>query len=245
MEALQKLVYYLVDFLNKIGVNSIFELIAFIGCIYFLVKRFILRKAPVPSSAFKTVPHELLKKCVEILQRKEKKSYAPYKVPEEILEGLKKELNDEVNLKRLLCDICAHLGIDGSFIRLIVQDTPMPDRAGEIDTDLAHTTIRLELKPYYTIDTVVAVLAHESIHLHLYYEGIHLPDTWENEILTDTAAVYCGFGEYIYRGYAVMQGEFALSYQKVGYIKQEDVQYIQTLFMEGKEWENNENRYGL
>lgn len=111
MEALQKLVYYLVNFLNKIGVNSIFELIAFIGCIYFLVKRFILRKAPVPSSAFKTVPHELLKKCVEILQRKEKKSYAPYKVPEEILEGLKKELNDEVNLKRLLCDICAHLGL--------------------------------------------------------------------------------------------------------------------------------------
>lgn len=51
-------------------------------------------------------------------------------------------------------------------------------------------------------------------------------DTWENEILTDTAAVYCGFGEYIYAGYAVMRGEFAFSYQKVGYIRQEDVQYI-------------------
>ena len=56
--------------------------------------------------------------------------------------------------------------------------------------------------------------------------GIRMRDTWKNEILTDTAAVYCGFGEYIYAGYAVMRGEFAFSYQKVGYIRQEDVQYI-------------------
>ena len=106
------------------------------------------------------------------------------------------------------------------------------DKAGEISTDLAFTTIRLEMKPYYTLDAVIAVLAHEAIHLHLYYTGIQLRDTWENEILTDTAAVYCGFGEYIYKGYAVMRGEFAFSYQKVGYIRQEDVQYIQKLIGE-------------
>ena len=46
------------------------------------------------------------------------------------------------------------------------------------------------------------------------------------EVLTDTAAVFCGFGEYIYRGYAVFQGQMALSYRKVGYIKQQDVTYI-------------------
>ncbi len=105
----------------------------------------------------------------------------------------------------------------------------MTDRAGEITTDLAFTTIRLDMKDHYTLDAVAAVLAHEAVHLHLYYEGIRLGDSWENEILTDTAAVYCGFGEYIYRGYAVMRGEFALSYHKVGYIRQEDVRYIQEL----------------
>ena len=110
----------------------------------------------------------------------------------------------------------------------------MPERAGQINTDLARTTIYLEVKSYYSLDVVAAVLAHEAIHLHLYYEGIYLKDTWENEILTDTAAVYCGFGEYIYRGYAVMRGEFALSYQKVGYIKQEDVRYIQWLMSNGE-----------
>lgn len=220
------------NFLYHIGINDIFELLAFVGFIYFLVKKFILRKAPVPSSAFKTVPRELLRECVALLKRKEKADYGTYMVPEDILAGLKAELGDEANLKRLLLSICAHLGIDGEFIKLVVQDTVMSDRAGEIATDLAFTTIRLELKPYYTPEAVIAVLAHESIHLHLYYEGIHLKDTWENEILTDTAAVYCGFGEYIYKGYAVMRGEFAFSYQKVGYIKQEDVQYIQKVMQE-------------
>lgn len=220
------------NFLYHIGINNIFELLAFIGFIYFLIKKFILHKAPVPSSAFKTVPKELLRECVLLLNKKEKKVYETYTVPEDILAGLKADLGDEKNLKRLLLSICAHLGIDGEFIKLVVQDTFMSDRAGEIATDLAFTTIRLELKPYYTPEAVIAVLAHESIHLHLYYEGIHLRDTWENEILTDTAAVYCGFGEYIYKGYAVMRGEFAFSYQKVGYIKQEDVQCIQSIMQE-------------
>ncbi len=104
--------------------------------------------------------------------------------------------------------------------------TPTPDRAGQISTDLAFTTISLEMQPYYTLDSVIAVLAHEATHLHLYYKGIRMNDTWENEVLTDTAAVFCGFGEYIYRGYAVFQGQMALSYRKVGYIKQQDVTYI-------------------
>lgn len=221
------------NFFYHIGIDSIFELLAFIGFIYFLFKRFILHKAPVPSSAFKSVPKELLSECVEVLKKKEKKDYGIYTVPEDILNRLKADLGDEANLKRLLCSICAHLGINGEFIKLVVEDTFMSDRAGEIATDLAFTTIRLELKPHYTPEAVIAVLAHEAIHLHLYYAGIRMRDTWENEILTDTAAVYCGFGEYIYKGYAVMRGEFAFSYQKVGYIRQEDVQYILKIMQNG------------
>ena len=227
-EQLQK-IFSVLDFF---GLNSILGILTFAGFCYFLVKRFVRRKAPVPSSAFETVPRELFQKCVTLLKKQEKRTYEAYTVPEEILSGLRENMQDEVYLKKLLCSICAHLGIDGSFIKLIVQDSMAEDRAGEITTDLAFTTIRLEMKPHYTLDAVIAVLAHEAIHLHLYYTGIQLKDTWENEILTDTAAVYCGFGEYIYKGYAVMRGEFAFSYRKVGYIRQEDVQYIQRLIGE-------------
>ena len=214
------------DFLH---INSIFDILTIIGFTYFIVKRFILRKPPVPSAAFDKVPKELFQKCVNLLNKYEKKSYDAYLVPEDILGALQKNLGDEVYLKKLLCSICEQYGIDGSFIKLVVQDTTVTEKAGEIKTDLAFTTICLELKPYYGIDTVAAILAHEATHLHLYYTGMKLNDVWENEILTDTAAVYCGFGEYIYRGYAVLQGDFALSYQKVGYIRQEDVRYIQHL----------------
>lgn len=226
---MNQLQYFLYNVLHRISISNIFELLSFVGFGLFLVRRFVLRKSPVPKSAFKTVPRELLQECVALLEKREKKKYEPYVAPEHIISALQADLGNEIYLKELLCSICAHLGIDGSFIQLVVENAVMSDRAGEIATDLAFTTVRLELKPHYTLDAVIAVLAHESIHLHLYYEGIRLRDTWENEILTDTAAVYCGFGEYIYKGYAVMQGEFAFSYQKVGYIRQEDVRYIEEL----------------
>lgn len=218
----------LLSFLYRIGIDDIFGLVSLIGLCAYLIRRFVMRKAPVPKSAFKTVPRELLEECVALLEKEEKRTYEPYTAPEEILAPLRGNLRDPYYLKRLLCDICAHIGIDGEFIKLVVDDTPVPDRAGEISTDLAFTTIRLEMS-CYTLDAVIAVLAHEAIHLHLYYTGTRMRDSWKNEILTDTAAVYCGFGEYMYRGYAVMRGEFAFSYHKVGYIRQEDVRYIQEL----------------
>lgn len=220
---------YLRSFLYHLNINTIFELLSFIGLFCFLIRRFILHKSPVPKSAFKAVPKELLQECVSLLRKREKKKYELYVAPEEITLALQADLGNEVHLKELLCSICAHLGIDGSFIKLVVENDYMPDRAGEISTDLAFTTIKLELRPRYTLDAVIAVLAHEATHLHLYYEGIRMRDIWENEVLTDTAAVYCGFGDYIYKGYALMQGDFAFSYHKVGYISQEDVKYIESL----------------
>ncbi len=220
-------------FLYRIGVTDIFGLLSLIGFGWFLIRRFILRKPPAPVGS-KTVPRELLQSCVALLEKKERKSFGEYVIPDEIVRGLSVNVKDEEYLKKLLCSICGHLGINGDFIKLITEEVPVPERAGQINTDLARTTIRLEVKYYYTLDVVAAVLAHEAIHLHLYYEGIYLRDTWENEILTDTAAVYCGFGEYIYRGYAVMRGEFAFSYQKVGYIRQDDVKYIRWLMNHGE-----------
>ena len=206
--------------------DNICRALTVVGLIYFVVKKYLLKTAPVPKSALGYVPKELLDRCIALLDRQEKEDYGIYHVPEALMERLKADMSDQETLKELLCDICAHMGINGDFIQLVLWNTPTPDRAGQISTDLAFTTISLEMQPYYTLDSVIAVLAHEATHLHLYYKGIRMNDTWENEVLTDTAAVFCGFGEYIYRGYAVFQGQMALSYRKVGYIKQQDVTYI-------------------
>lgn len=218
-----ELLYKISDYLTY---DNICMVLSIIGLAYFVINRFILHRAPVPSSAFKRVPRELLDECIAQMKEQEKGEYGNYEVPVDIMRDLQLYPDDEEVIRRLLCNICGHMGIDGSYIKLVISDTPVPERAGAVSTDLAFTTIWLELRPSYTTDSVIAVLAHEVMHLHLYYAGILRRDNWENEILTDTATVMCGFGEYVYRGYAVNQGEMALSYRKVGYISQEDVKYI-------------------
>lgn len=207
-------------------IENICTVLTWIGFAYFLINKLILHRAPVPSTAFKRVPRELIDECISQFKKQEQKEYGDYEVPVGIMRDLQLYPDNEEVLKRLLCSICEHMGIDGSFIKLVISDTPVPERAGAISTDLAFTTIWLELRPPYRIDSIIAVLAHEVMHLHLYYAGIYRQDHWENEILTDTATVVCGFGKYVYQGYAVNQGEMALSYRKVGYIRQEDVNYI-------------------
>ena len=73
-EQLQK-IFSVLDFF---GLNSILGILTFAGFCYFLVKRFVLRKAPVPSSAFETVPRELFQKCVTLLKKQEKREMLFY-----------------------------------------------------------------------------------------------------------------------------------------------------------------------
>ena len=209
------------------SLNDIFEILTIIGLIYYVVKRFILKEAPVPASALKKVDEEKLRSCLTLLQKSKKEPGEIYAVPKELEEKLLVNLHDTELLKQLLCSIAAHMGIDGSYIRLKFQDDATLNYAGNISTNGAFTTINLQLHSYYNLDVITAILSHEVMHLYLYYNGIHFSDTLSNEVLTDTAAVYFGFGEYLYRGYQIIETQMGFSYQKVGYIRPRDVKFIQ------------------
>ena len=209
------------------SLNDIFEILTIIGLIYYVVKRFILKEAPVPASALKKVDEEKLRSCLTLLQKSKKEPGEIYAVPKELEEKLLVNLHDTELLKQLLCSIAAHMGIDGSYIRLKFQDDANLNYAGNISTNGAFTTINLQLHSYYNLDVITAILSHEVMHLYLYYNGIRFSDTLSNEVLTDTAAVYFGFGEYLYRGYQIIETQMGFSYQKVGYIRPGDVKFIQ------------------
>ncbi|MBO5114019.1 MAG: hypothetical protein J6C12_11865 [Lachnospiraceae bacterium] len=209
------------------SLNDIFEILTIIGLIYYVVKRFILKEAPVPASALKKVDEEKLRSCLTLLQKSKKEPGEIYAVPKELEEKLLVNLHDTELLKQLLCSIAAHMGIDGSYIRLKFQDDANLNYAGNISTNGAFTIINLQLHSYYNLDVITAILSHEVMHLYLYYSGIHFSDTLSNEVLTDTAAVYFGFGEYLYRGYQIIETQMGFSYQKVGYIRPRDVKFIQ------------------
>ncbi len=212
--------------LADISLGSICELLTIFGFLYFLIKKFILKEPPVPSGALGKVSRSKIEESIFLLEKKSKGPGERYHRPEELERALLSDLHNKVLLKELLCDIAAHVGIDGSYINLQFQDDLTKEYAGNIATNGAWTTIHLQLHSFYTLDVITAVLAHEVMHLYLYYQGIHKQDTLDNEVLTDTAAVYFGYGEYLYQGYKIIETNLGFSYHKVGYIRPEDVAFI-------------------
>lgn len=211
---------------GHITLSDIFELLTLIGFVYFLIKRFILKEPPVPSAALKKIDKDKLTECLLLLQKHKVSPGAVYVMPEKLEQSLLLDLHNPELLKQLLQSIAAHVGIDGQYIRLNFQDDYTKEYAGNISTNGAWTTINLQLHTFYNLDVITAILSHEVMHLYLYYNGIHFADTLSNEVLTDTAAVYFGFGEYLYRGYKIVETNLGFSYHKVGYIRPEDVKYI-------------------
>ena len=95
----------------------------------------------------------------------------------------------------------------------------------------------IELHSKYTNDvrSTVAILAHEIAHIFLYQRGIRFSDTFENEVLTDTAAILLGCGPAILNG-ANTTTTRSFSYPTIttttssshfGYISIDEMGYVQ------------------
>jgi hypothetical protein len=88
--------------------------------------------------------------------------------------------------------IVRHLQLPKACIIVNFRDMENPGRV-----QLTHEDDYLvDLQSKYRTDhrDIAAVLAHEITHVFLHRHGIRFPDTLENELLTDTAAVYLGIG---------------------------------------------------
>lgn len=214
-------------FNRPFSLNDIFKLLTLAGFIYYLIRSFLLKKPPLSSGDLKKVDRDKILKSLQLLYKKKKWADKPYIMPEELERGLVEDLHNRELLRELLRSITVYMGIEGDLIQLRFQDDDTLDYAGKISAGGIATTINLQLHEYYNLDVITAILAHEVMHLYLYYNGISFSDTLMNEVLTDTAAVYFGFGEYLYRGYRMLEVNLGSSYHKVGYINPEDVQFIQ------------------
>ena len=78
------------------------------------------------------------------------------------------------------------------------------------------TLIELKIRASYRLKEVLAILGHETCHHVLIGMGIKWEDTAENEIMTDLATVWLGFGHWLYRGYRRNE----VSEAKLGYVDQ-------------------------
>jgi len=211
----------IIDFLFKV-----LHYLPYIGLAIYIVRILIMKFAPAKVPKGKKLTKKLLLSCIEQLKKNDKKIHDSYKADEEILCKLREDKTDPYTLKLLLNDICEHVGLSGELFTLKVKNTVVSDRAGEIRPGVSNINITLDLKREYDIDAIISVLAHEVMHQYLFFKGIKRRDRWENEILTDTAVVYCGFYSYMISGYAPKHGVNPFAYTKVGYISTKDIEFI-------------------
>lgn len=199
------------------------------GLAIYVIRILILKTTKVHVPKGKKLTNELLESCTYQLFKEDRNLHKPYIVKQDIMDGLIANKRDAGNLKRLLNDIAEHVNMNGDLFVLHVNNAIVTDRAGDIRPGVANIKINLEMKDEYDIDTIISVLAHEVMHQYLYFRGIKRKDAWENEILTDTAVVYCGYYDYMKRGYDIKHGVNPFAYSKVGYISVKDIEYIKDI----------------
>lgn len=87
--------------------------------------------------------------------------------------------------------------------------------------------ITIKIKGSFNKNMVLAIIAHEVSHAFLEANNIRYKNLLRNEILTDTCAVYVGFGDIMLKGYSTnILGEKC---EKIGYISTNNIKQIKKL----------------
>ena len=97
-----------------------------------------------------------------------------------------------VGVQLLAAALARHLQLPRGCVIVNFRDIDCPGRVELTPED----DYIVELRSKYRDDhrDIAAILAHEVTHIFLHRHRIAKPDTFENEVLTDTAAVYFGVG---------------------------------------------------
>ena len=97
-------------------------------------------------------------------------------------------------------------------------------------------TVEIVRNPAFGIENYLAILAHESTHHYLYEYRIRKENEHENEMLTDLAAVYIGFGPLLFLGYQTISSlnsfERTQSSTTLGYVSPHDIRTAARIVVE-------------
>jgi hypothetical protein len=126
-----------------------------------------------------------------------------------------------------------HLGVQ-RVARTMVRHFRLPDARVIVSfREMTHAAnVELAAGPEYFIELndrfrthrrdIGAALAHEVMHVYLHRLDLSCADTWDNEVLTDTATTYLGAGWLLLDAFR----EDDLSSQKLGYLTPEEFGYV-------------------
>ena len=154
-----------------------------------------------------------------------------YTIPKEVEKKLYQNNFNRASILMLVASIMKHMGLPNTIPGINVYNV---SNCGDVEPGRCYmygdgqSTITINLLPEYDVNTVAAIVIHECMHHYLNVRRMKFKDKLENEILTDTCAIYSGFGEIIYEGYKTRaiyyKGENKL--RSMGYLTQSEIRYI-------------------
>lgn len=133
----------------------------------------------------------------------------------------------------MISKIMNHLKVWCYFdVKIFVDDEKSNLNPGMYSNIFGKQTITIRLKKMYSYEQIIAILCHECVHHFLYNKNIKLLPELENELLTDIATIYLGFGKYIKEGYqeivrmTTIENRQREIITKIGYIDIYQINYI-------------------
>ena len=84
--------------------------------------------------------------------------------------------------------------------------------------------IDLNLIVDYTLQQIIYIICHECTHSFLFRKRLWFSNNDENEVFTEIASVYLGFGKYLKEGCKRIQKD--LMFYTLGYITPNEVEYL-------------------
>jgi phenylpyruvate tautomerase PptA (4-oxalocrotonate tautomerase family) len=148
------------------------------------------------------------------------RSYAGSVLPAEVAFDDEEDL--AAGVQRIARVMVRHLRLPEPDARIAVSFRSMPEAAWVALAEGPRYEVELHPRFDGHRRDIGAVLAHEVTHILLHREGLSLPDTEADEVLTDTAAVYLGAGWLLLDAFR----QDALTSQKLGYLTPEEYGYV-------------------
>lgn len=182
------------------------------------------------GSAFKGIDDaDKIKNALDTLKSHYGKNFTLFRISEQVVEILTRDPNSEYGLNLLLQEVAAHVDFDRKGIALRLYPEKKGQPPGCITKLGSQYLIELHMNNQENPEGVIAVVIHEFCHFFLDRSGISLVNTLDNEILTDAAAVYFGFGRYMREGYKPHINTGSGRISRIGYL---DISAIDSIISE-------------
>ncbi len=144
--------------------------------------------------------HSEVQESVALLQRRVGIPKEEYHLPGGIYDRFRQNMADDRILTAMAYDILDYCREQTWNIKVNSTGKLGPHTAGQYMNSEGTGKIRIRIGKDASPNIVFSVLIHECMHHFLTTSGIGFENSHKNEVLTDTAALYLGFSEYMKRG---------------------------------------------